>query len=64
MLIMDANYRPKTDFIAKANLAGAKAIDGLEMLVRQAALSFRLWTGTEPPIGVMRDAAIEARAQQ
>jgi len=64
MLIMDANYRPKTDFIEKANLAGAKAIDGLEMLVRQAALSFKLWTGTEPPIDVMRDAAIEARAKQ
>jgi len=64
MLIMDANYRPKTDFIAKANLAGAKAIDGLEMLVRQAALSFRLWTETEPPIDVMRDTAIEARAKQ
>ncbi len=64
MLIMDANYRPKTDFIAKANFTGAKATDGLEMLVRQAALSFKLWTGTEPPIDVMRDAAIEARAQQ
>lgn len=64
MLIMDANYRPKTGFIANANLAGARAIDGLEMLVRQAALSFRLWTGTEPPIDVMRDAAIEAKAKQ
>ena len=64
MLVMDANYRPKTDFLAKASLAGAKAIDGLEMLIEQAALSFKLWTGVNAPIAVMRKAAVEARARQ
>jgi len=31
-------------------------VDGLEALVRQGAASFRLWTGLEPPIDVMRRA--------
>jgi len=64
MLLMDANYKPKTDFLAKASHAGAKAIDGLEMLIEQAALSFKLWTGVNAPIAVMRKAAVEARARR
>jgi len=62
MVVFDVNYEPKNDFLANAKLAGAKATDGLDMLVRQAALSFTLWTGREAPIDVMREAAIEARA--
>ena len=31
-------------------------VDGREALVRQGAASFRLWTGLEPPIEVMRAA--------
>jgi len=37
--------------------AGAEVVDGLEVLVRQGAASFRIWTGVDPPIDVMRDAA-------
>jgi len=33
---------------------GAVAIDGREMLVMQAAGAYRLWTGFQPPIAVMR----------
>jgi shikimate dehydrogenase len=40
-----------------AGAAGAKVIDGLEVLVRQGAASFRIWTGVDPPIEVMREAA-------
>ncbi len=32
-------------------------VDGLEVLVRQGALSFQAWTGLEAPIDVMRDSA-------
>jgi shikimate dehydrogenase len=32
-------------------------VDGLEVLVRQGAASFRLWTGADPPLDVMRAAA-------
>jgi len=62
MVVFDVNYKPKNDFLINAKLAGAKATDGLDMLVRQAALSFTLWTGREAPIDIMREAAIQARA--
>jgi shikimate dehydrogenase len=40
-----------------AGEAGAEVIDGLEVLVRQGAAAFRIWTGVDPPIDVMREAA-------
>jgi shikimate dehydrogenase len=40
-----------------ATRAGARVVDGLEVLVRQGARSFALWTGQEPPLDVMREAA-------
>jgi shikimate dehydrogenase len=36
---------------------GGRAVNGLGMLVRQAAASFRLWTGLEPPLDAMFEAA-------
>ena len=64
MLLMDVNYESKSDFLSKAKLSGATIIDGIEMLIGQAALSFKLWTGREAPINVMRKAAAEARAKR
>jgi shikimate dehydrogenase len=61
MLVMDANYMAESNFLTEATLAGAKTIDGLEMLIHQAALSFKLWTGIDAPIVAMRKAAVEAR---
>ncbi len=37
--------------------AGARTLDGLEVLVAQGALSFELWTGRAAPLDVMRRAA-------
>jgi shikimate dehydrogenase len=34
-----------TEFMAAARAAGAKALDGLEVLVRQASLSLKFWAG-------------------
>jgi len=48
---------PMTEFVRFARDAGATAMGGLGMLVHQAALSFRLWTGIDPPIQVMAGAA-------
>lgn len=43
---LDLAYsRTGTEFIKAAAAAGAAAIDGLEVLVRQAALSLKFWTG-------------------
>jgi shikimate dehydrogenase len=36
---------------------GSRTVDGLEVLVRQGALSFERWTGVEAPIEAMRGAA-------
>jgi shikimate dehydrogenase len=46
----------ETALIAAARAAGCEVIDGFEALVRQGASSFRIWTGVEPPIDVMRRA--------
>jgi shikimate dehydrogenase len=46
-----------TPFATWAHAAGADVVDGLEVLVRQGALSFTRWTGREPPLDAMRRAA-------
>jgi len=43
---LDLAYaRGGTEFVKAAAAAGAKGIDGLEVLVRQASLSLKLWSG-------------------
>jgi shikimate dehydrogenase/3-dehydroquinate dehydratase type I len=51
---------PKTTAMALAEAKGARAFGGLEMLVQQGAESFRLWTGREPNVDAMREAARRA----
>ncbi|MCB0862188.1 MAG: shikimate dehydrogenase [Solirubrobacterales bacterium] len=43
--------------IAAARQDGARTIDGLEVLVRQGARSFEIWTGMKPDLETMRQAA-------
>jgi shikimate dehydrogenase len=50
---------PQTRFLRDAAAKGCQTLDGLGMLVNQAALGFSLWTGVEPDTAVMRDAAEE-----
>jgi shikimate dehydrogenase len=45
--------------LSAARTAGAQAIDGIEILVRQGARSLKIWTERDPPIDVMRNAARE-----
>jgi shikimate dehydrogenase len=55
--VVDLAYGPEeTALVAAARAAGCTVIDGREALVRQGAASFRLWTGLEPPVEVMRAA--------
>lgn len=51
---------PKTKLVRQAEGRGAKAAGGTGMLVYQGARAFRLWTGAEPPVEVMRRALLEA----
>lgn len=46
-----------TVLIREAARRGVHTIDGLEVLVRQGALSFTLWTGLVAPLNLMRAAA-------
>jgi len=55
--VVDLAYGPEeTALVAAARAAGCEVVDGLEALVRQGAASFRIWTGLEPPVDVMRSA--------
>jgi len=51
---------PETTAMKIAMQRGASAHGGLEMLVQQGAESFRLWTGKEPDVESMRQAARRA----
>jgi shikimate dehydrogenase len=53
--LVDLPY-PRTATAEAAAAAGARVLDGLEVLVAQGAASFELWTGTKAPIDVMRHA--------
>jgi shikimate dehydrogenase len=44
-----------------AQRAGARVVDGLEVLVRQGARSLERWTGRRAPLDVMREAARGSR---
>jgi shikimate dehydrogenase len=54
-VLVDLPY-PRTATADAAAAAGARVLDGLEVLVAQGAASFALWTGLTPPVGVMRHA--------
>ena len=58
--VVDLAYRPDgrpTALVAAARAAGCRTVvDGLEILVRQGAASFELWTGVPAPLDVMRAA--------
>jgi shikimate dehydrogenase len=47
-----------TPLLEWARRGGSRTVDGLEVLVRQGALSFERWTGLEAPVEVMRAAAV------
>jgi shikimate dehydrogenase len=54
--VLDLVYRPSpTRLVRDARAAGAAAHGGAGVLLRQAALSFGLWTGRQAPVDVMRD---------
>ncbi len=53
--LIDLPY-PRTATAEAAAAAGARVLDGLEVLVAQGAASFELWTGRPAPVDVMRTA--------
>ncbi len=57
LLVFDTVYGAGcVKFRAEAEAAGARWADGLGMLLHQGAAAFRLWTGREAPLEIMRAA--------
>ena len=53
----DLVYNPReTVFLSRAKATGAATVSGLGMLIHQGALSFKIWTGQQAPIDIMREA--------
>ncbi|MCX7620182.1 MAG: shikimate dehydrogenase [Acidimicrobiales bacterium] len=59
-IVADIVYQPlETALLRGAAERGASVLDGLGMLVHQAAIAFEIWTGEAAPVGAMREAALE-----
>jgi shikimate dehydrogenase len=53
--VADMVYREgATELLRRARQAGSRTVDGLEILVRQGALSLEVWTGRPAPLDAMR----------
>lgn len=57
LVVVDLAYgSTETELVQAAHACGAVTVDGLEILVRQGAASFEIWTGLEAPLATMRRA--------
>lgn len=56
-LVYDLIYNPiETSFLRHAKSAGARTVNGIEMLIGQAAEAFKIWTGCAMPLQEVRSA--------
>jgi shikimate dehydrogenase len=61
--VVDLVYSPgSTPLLGAARALGIHAVDGLDVLAAQGALSLRIWTGRSVPIDLMRRAARQGYA--
>ena len=59
LVLYDTVFNPlETTLMRQFKAKGAPAYGGLDMLVYQGARSFEIWTGTEPPTDVMKQAVV------
>lgn len=57
MVVCDVISNPlHTGFTDAAEQAGCRVFGGFDMLVNQGAISFKLWTGMDAPVDVMKQA--------
>ena len=56
LLCVDLMYGKTSRFLAQAQRARRRTLDGSGMLLHQGALAFTLWTGRRAPVDVMRRA--------
>jgi shikimate dehydrogenase len=61
LTVFDIVYNPlETRLLREAKASGAKTVSGVSMLVYQGAEAFKLWTGIEPPVELMKKTVMEA----
>ena len=59
-LVSDIVYLPfKTPILEQAEAQGNPIYNGLDMFVYQGAESFKIWTGTEPDVEVMKRTVLD-----
>jgi shikimate dehydrogenase len=64
-VVVDLVYHPlRTAWLQAADQVGSRTIDGLGMLIHQAALQQVAWLGRHPDVAVMRRAAEAALAER
>jgi len=60
LVVADVIFNPpRTKLIREAEQRGCPTLDGLGMLVNQAVIGFKIWTGVDPDAAVMREALEE-----
>jgi shikimate dehydrogenase len=60
LVVADVVFNPpETHLLRDARQRGCTVLDGLGMLVNQAVIGFKIWTGIEPEAAVMREALEE-----
>lgn len=63
LAVMDVIYNPReTKLLAAARELDCTAVEGIGMLVHQGAESLNVWLDVDPPVDVMRKAALDAMA--
>ncbi len=64
-LVFDAVYTPlETRLLREARQAGVRTVDGLEMFIGQAAEQFKLFTGKQAPVELMRNTVLKSLARK
>ena len=55
-IVFDTVYNPESTMLVKhARSQSCKVVTGIEMFIRQAAAQFKLFTGFDAPLDLMRD---------
>jgi shikimate dehydrogenase len=59
-VVADVIFNPATTgLLREARDRGCQTLDGLGMLVNQGAIAFKIWTGRDPDVNVMRESLEE-----
>jgi len=61
MVVMDIVYNPiQTQLLKDAKMLGCTIVQGVDMFVYQGASQFKLWTGKNAPVEIMKKAVLGA----